>query len=333
MARRLVLPLALLALLAAWQHTAAAAPPLIAVDLPAEQIRAMEARVGPRAPYHRDCNRRVARACLTLASMFERGIGGPRRRHDARMLYQDLCSRKIRAGCAAEQRLARERQEAGCDTQAECARRCEEQIGPACTRLALFSLRSVPRKLGEAARRACDFTTYTLDAGCQFGDARGCVLAANANDWVPLYEVACDRGDADGCVLREAALLDQADEATVRARMQSLEQRCAGDQHRLACAQAAVAFLPALPERALAIVEETCRRGGTRACKLLAPATRGEDRSATRASRALRRACELDHVAACVALRNEVPSSSEADRARARIDELGASCRAAWPWE
>src|SRR5688572_22005558 len=96
MARRLVLPLALVLLAAGfWQRTAAAAPPMIAVDdRPAEQVRAMEEMVGPRARYRRDCDRHVARACLALASMLERGVGGPRRRHDAQLLYQEMCSRK-----------------------------------------------------------------------------------------------------------------------------------------------------------------------------------------------------------------------------------------------
>jgi serine/threonine-protein kinase len=235
-----------------------------------------------------ECDKQRPDACAHLAGLYRRGRGVAVDLARAGALALRACDAGSAAGCALLGELYRHGQGVALDTERGAAafrKGCELGGARACV------------EAGELER------ARTLAAGaCALGDAEGCAALAAADTTTGAastrFVPACRLGDLDACT---AAAADPADPKSGAL----LEDTCAA-QVPGACVALGHRLVNDQPERALAVWEDACGRGGDHGCLELGDATAlglgGLDKDEPRASLAYRKGCDGGDGRACTKL-------------------------------
>jgi TPR repeat protein len=263
-------------------------------------------------------------ACQALALLLARATGGPRNWGEAIALHRKACGLGQRAACAAADKLERHPPDWHCATEAACARLCAEKLGRSCTRLADLT---AGRQATEALATAdpvvtCEDVDEAYEQGCDAGDGAACLRRGHgasaperATGW---YERGCRLGDREACVLQDFLHHADAEPAERRSIMGSLESGCAGNPGSTACVQLGRLLGDTDDVRANALLDQACRAGNGRACRIQLQ---------------LARACRLGDLRAC-GWGSWAPAEEAAMQAAWRSALVAGSCGRSGPeWE
>lgn len=282
------------------------------------------------------CDDGVGSGCLGLASLVASGAGGDRNWGEAVRLYEKACKLKAPGACKEGARLRRRPPDWRCATVDDCQKRCDEELGKACTQLG----RLLATQAGDPG---CTEAGWAYENGCKHGDAVSCVFLGNnetdkaeAESW---YAEGCRRGSADACVLHDFVRHASAEPAEQKKAARSLQRSCTARAHPSACVLLGRIIETSQPARARQLWTGACNEGNGRACRLLAhqlgvfPSLGGTssqelDPGPQQLGAAiyekgldlLRRGCELDDTRSCWDVVHLEPDTSQ--RWKTHLEEL-----------
>ncbi|CAN5799486.1 hypothetical protein BH11MYX3_BH11MYX3_29930 [soil metagenome] len=208
--------------------------------------------VRARDLFQRACDAGVALGCEHLGEAIARGRGGVRDWGAGLAMVADGCKRARDRTCKPLVELRKAPPAWECATEEACNRHCDEELWPACRRLAEISDPN---------------NQHLYELACTGGDPSACTRGGDLSDdfaeALPYYRKGCALRDATSCrYVQLARALTSAGEAAV------LRRACASDRGR--CALYGLAIAKAQPKQAAAVWREACEAKIGVACRYLA---------------------------------------------------------------